>query len=95
MGTNVTLSELLFFRTYPEVGSSDHSVWQPNVAIYGDMGWVNAQSLPRLQKATFEGKIDMVLHIGDFAYNLPDVKAKHSPSRFYGYFHCYFILYVE
>lgn len=40
------------------------------LAVYGDMGNVNAQSLPRLQKETQEHEYDAILHVGDFAYDM-------------------------
>ena len=47
VGSNVTLSDL-FFCTSLNHGSD----WSPHIAIYGDMGNVNAQSIPRLQRET-------------------------------------------
>lgn len=40
------------------------------LAVYGDMGNVNAQSLPRLQKETQDHEYDAILHVGDFAYDM-------------------------
>ena len=37
------------------------------------MGNINAVSLPRLQRETQSGMYDMILHIGDFAYDMFDV----------------------
>lgn len=34
------------------------------MALYGDMGTVNAQSLPRLQEETQQGHFDLILHVG-------------------------------
>mmetsp|Transcript_118041 Transcript_118041/g.329012 ORF Transcript_118041/g.329012 Transcript_118041/m.329012 type:complete len:568 (+) Transcript_118041:52-1755(+) len=39
-------------------------------AIYGDQGDYNAQTLPSLQDAARRQKLDMVLHVGDMAYDL-------------------------
>uniref|UniRef100_A0A0N5AGB1 Purple acid phosphatase n=1 Tax=Syphacia muris TaxID=451379 RepID=A0A0N5AGB1_9BILA len=39
-------------------------------AVYGDLGNVNARSLGKIQQYAQRHKIDMVLHIGDMAYNL-------------------------
>ena len=39
-------------------------------AVYGDMGDFNAQSLPSLKKAANARALDMVLHVGDFAYDM-------------------------
>lgn len=42
-------------------GDSDFS---PRFAVYGDMGNVNAQSIPRLQKDVERGLYDAILHVG-------------------------------
>ena len=34
------------------------------MAVYGDMGKDNAQSLPRLQEETQQGHFDLILHVG-------------------------------
>ena len=47
VGCNVTLSDLFFSTSF-----NNHSNWSPHIAIYGDMGNINAQSIPRLQKET-------------------------------------------
>lgn len=39
-------------------------------AVFGDMGNINARSLGKLQEMAQKHEIDVVLHIGDFAYNL-------------------------
>uniref|UniRef100_A0A914MVJ0 Purple acid phosphatase n=1 Tax=Meloidogyne incognita TaxID=6306 RepID=A0A914MVJ0_MELIC len=39
-------------------------------AVYGDMGNVNARSLGKLQREAQNGDFDMILHVGDLAYNL-------------------------
>ena len=38
--------------------------WSPRLAIYGDMGSVNARSLPTLSNETDAGHFDAILHIG-------------------------------
>lgn len=43
------------------------------MAIYGDMGNENAQSLARLQEETQRGLYDVILHVGDFAYDMDTV----------------------
>ena len=40
----------------------DGSDWSPRLVLFGDMGKVNAQSLPRLQREV--DMYDAVLHIG-------------------------------
>ncbi|XP_062996198.1 acid phosphatase type 7 [Elgaria multicarinata webbii] len=44
--------------------------WSPRLAVFGDMGLQNPQALPRLQRETEMGLYDVVLHVGDFAYDL-------------------------
>lgn len=46
------------------------SDWAPHIAIFGDMGNENAQSLPRLQEETQRGMYDSIIHVGDFAYDM-------------------------
>jgi 3',5'-cyclic AMP phosphodiesterase CpdA len=40
------------------------------VAIFGDMGNENAQSLARLQEDTQRRMYDAIIHVGDFAYDM-------------------------
>ena len=40
------------------------------------MGNKNAVSLPALQRDTQSGMYDMILHVGDFAYNMNDVSQR-------------------
>ncbi|CAF0901288.1 unnamed protein product [Didymodactylos carnosus] len=40
------------------------------MAIYGDMGKENAQSLARLQEETQANHFDLILHVGDMAYDM-------------------------
>uniref|UniRef100_A0A4W4HC78 Purple acid phosphatase n=1 Tax=Electrophorus electricus TaxID=8005 RepID=A0A4W4HC78_ELEEL len=80
----VTLSELIPGFTYvyhcgSEAGWSDvlyftalieSTSFSPKFALFGDMGNENPQSLARLQKETQVGMYDVILHIGDFAYDM-------------------------
>ena len=75
VGCNITLSDLYLFRSFP-IYSPSLDNWSPHIAIYGDMGNSNAQSLPRLQRETQEGMYDMILHVGDFAYNMDSENAR-------------------
>ena len=59
-------SNLFRFNTVPL------NNWSPKLAVYGDMGVTNAKSLPYLQQIAQDKKIDAVLHVGDFAYNMHD-----------------------
>lgn len=49
---------------------NDSVSFSPRLALYGDMGNENPQSLARLQKETQQGMYDAILHIGDFAYDM-------------------------
>ncbi|KAK5638556.1 hypothetical protein RI129_012851 [Pyrocoelia pectoralis] len=64
-GSRFGWSDEFLFRTPP---ISEH--WQPSLAIFGDMGLENAQSLARLQEDTHQGMYDAILHVGDFAYDM-------------------------
>lgn len=55
-----------FSFTVPRVDSK----WSPHVAIFGDMGNENAQSLPRLQAEAQRQMYDTIIHVGDFAYDM-------------------------
>ncbi|XP_011176896.2 acid phosphatase type 7 isoform X1 [Zeugodacus cucurbitae] len=61
-----------FSFTTPPAGSD----WQPRLAIYGDMGNENAQSLARLQQDTQQGMYDAIIHVGDFAYDMDTENAR-------------------
>ena len=65
-------SDLFWFKSLPDPEKTD---WSPRLAVYGDLGNENAQSLPRLQRETQSGFYDMILHVGDFAYDLNTVTA--------------------
>ncbi|XP_026849908.1 acid phosphatase type 7 isoform X4 [Drosophila persimilis] len=64
-GSQLGWSATYWFRT-----QFSHSDWSPSLAIYGDMGVVNAASLPALQRETQRGMYDAVIHVGDFAYDM-------------------------
>jgi len=65
VGSNLGWSELFTYRALRE-GTN----WPVHLALFGDMGNANAQSLPRLQQETERDHFDAILHIGDFAYNM-------------------------
>ncbi|XP_017963627.1 acid phosphatase type 7 isoform X5 [Drosophila navojoa] len=64
-GSQLGWSAIYWFHT-----ALNHSNWSPSLAIYGDMGVVNAASLPALQRETQLGMYDAILHVGDFAYDM-------------------------
>ncbi|XP_075545962.1 acid phosphatase type 7-like [Dermacentor variabilis] len=57
-------SAVYTFRVAPWDSSS------ATIAVFGDLGSLNARSLPALQQDTHTKKIDAVLHLGDFAYDM-------------------------
>uniref|UniRef100_A0A146LGJ9 Purple acid phosphatase n=1 Tax=Lygus hesperus TaxID=30085 RepID=A0A146LGJ9_LYGHE len=64
-------SNTFWFETMPS-GTN----WSPRLNIYGDMGWENAVSVPRIQKDAQGHAIDAVIHVGDFAYDMHDKNGK-------------------
>lgn len=67
-GSDMGWSSVYWFKTPPP-----DDRWQPSLAIFGDMGNENAQSLARLQEETQRGLYDAILHVGDFAYDMDSV----------------------
>ena len=59
-GSPIGWSDLFYFTAMPQ-GTN----WSPRLAVYGDLGNVNPQSLPRLQQETQRGMYDAVLHVGE------------------------------
>ncbi|XP_026730139.1 acid phosphatase type 7 isoform X2 [Trichoplusia ni] len=64
-------SEMFWFRV-PPAGED----WPVRAAIYGDMGNKNAQSLSYLQDEAQRDKFDVILHVGDFAYDMDTDEAR-------------------
>lgn len=64
-GSQLGWSDLFWFQTPP-----NNSNWAPSLAIYGDMGTENAQSLAVLQQEVQHKMYDAIVHIGDFAYDM-------------------------
>ncbi|CAH1994725.1 unnamed protein product [Acanthoscelides obtectus] len=67
-GSTLGWSDIFFFNTPP-----DSDAWVPHIALFGDMGNENAQSLVRLQEEAQRGMYDTILHVGDFAYDMDSV----------------------
>uniref|UniRef100_A0AC35TSV8 Purple acid phosphatase n=1 Tax=Rhabditophanes sp. KR3021 TaxID=114890 RepID=A0AC35TSV8_9BILA len=51
-------------------------------AVFGDMGNINARSLGKLQSMAQQHEYDMVLHVGDFAYNMDTDDGKFGDEFF-------------
>lgn len=58
-------SKIFDFRTLP-LGQN----WLPRLAIYGDFGLTNEESLPNLSKDVEKDMYDLILHVGDISYDL-------------------------
>lgn len=87
---NVLLTDLKASTTYfYVVGSSEEggvfspefnttTVGQGNqinrLAVYGDLGLVNSQSMAGVSAEVAAGTVQAVLHIGDFAYNMDELQ---------------------
>lgn len=72
VGSSQGWSNIYFFKSLPQ--------WSPvkglmsgtnlTVALYGDLGNENAQSIARLEQEVAKGSLDLIIHLGDFAYDL-------------------------
>ncbi|KAL7063639.1 hypothetical protein AAHC03_01148 [Spirometra sp. Aus1] len=67
LGSPHLWSPIFKFRTMP-AGSN----WTLRFAMLGDMGLANAVSLPFLEKEVLEDRYHMIIHNGDFAYDMDD-----------------------
>ncbi|XP_037933617.1 acid phosphatase type 7 isoform X2 [Teleopsis dalmanni] len=70
-GSYLGWSAIYWFHT-----PKNHTMWSPSIAIYGDLGNQNAQSLPRLQQEAQRGLYDAIIHVGDFAYDMHSENAE-------------------
>ncbi|XP_026332457.1 acid phosphatase type 7-like isoform X2 [Hyposmocoma kahamanoa] len=64
-GSQYRWSEQLWFRT-PPAGED----WVVRAAIFGDLGVDNARALPYIQNEAQRSKFDVIIHVGDFAYDM-------------------------
>uniref|UniRef100_A0A8C6U6V2 Purple acid phosphatase n=1 Tax=Neogobius melanostomus TaxID=47308 RepID=A0A8C6U6V2_9GOBI len=70
-GSDEGWSDVFYFTAL-----NDSALFSPKFALYGDLGNENPQSLARLQKDTQLGMYDVILHIGDFAYDMHEDNAR-------------------
>ncbi|KAA3680468.1 acid phosphatase type 7 [Paragonimus westermani] len=71
-GSNAGWSQTFTFRVLP-----DHQNWSPRLVVFGDMGITNNVALPELIREVKEmDSFDVVLHVGDFAYNMDTDNAR-------------------
>ena len=82
VGSACGWSDIFWFNTYPAPSEK----WSPSFAVYGDMGNKNAVSLPALQRDTQSGMYDMILHVGDFAYDMNNVSKRLASVLLWSFF---------
>lgn len=63
-------SDLGWSKKFNFVALQNGTEWSPRLVIFGDLGFWNPQSLHRIQRETQAGYYDIILHVGDFAYDL-------------------------
>ncbi|KAI2802316.1 hypothetical protein BLOT_010509 [Blomia tropicalis] len=64
-GTDSKWSAIKTFRTI-----SNRTDWNPRIVLYGDLGLFNGVSIPRLRDEIEQDQVDLILHVGDFAYDM-------------------------
>ena len=67
-GTDSKWSAIKTFRTI-----SNRTDWNPRIVLYGDLGLFNGVSIPRLRDEIEQDQVDLILHVGDFAYDMDTV----------------------
>lgn len=67
VGSTEGWSHVYTFKTLPDAAN-----WAPRIAVYGDMGATNARTIGRLEKEVRANAFDLILHVGDFAYDFHD-----------------------
>lgn len=67
-------SPMFHFKTPPasvEPGyEHTDGLYAPHVLVFGDLGTLNAKALPYLEEELLYHRIDGVIHVGDFAYDM-------------------------
>ncbi|CAD5225057.1 unnamed protein product [Bursaphelenchus okinawaensis] len=69
-------SDFGWSSVYSFVGLKSRDDGGYRLAIYGDLGNINARSLGKLQRQAQDGQFDMVIHNGDFAYDMHNKDGK-------------------
>ena len=70
-------SDVYQFKAVPETGPIGEPL---RFGIWGDMGTDNAQILDSVKKEVEKGNFDMILHVGDFAYNMNDDEGRNGDA---------------
>lgn len=71
VGSEDGWSQQFSFKT-PPAGED----WVVRIAIYGDMGLNGSLSLPFLKEDVQQDKYDLILHVGDFAYDMNEQEGR-------------------
>lgn len=71
VGSMLGWSDIFYFNATKEGND-----WPLSFVVVGDMGNVNAASLPYLQRDIQNNQMDFLYHIGDFAYNMDSDNAR-------------------
>ena len=53
---------------------------EPTLAIFADLGLVDAKSVPLLTREAMNGTIDAAMHVGDLAYDLHDDEGRKADA---------------
>jgi len=79
-GTDNGWSEVFKFKAI-----SNAKNFSPRFAIYGDLGYENGVSVTQLKADVKNGLYDVILHVGDIAYNLNKVSSLYIVSILFNY----------
>lgn len=69
--------------------------YSPTFLVYGDLGYNNGQSIPRIKEQVINGgNIDAILHVGDIAYDLYSVGSFASVCKINNIYSSSFLLFT-
>lgn len=57
---------ILMSDVYKFVSIKNGTNWSPRIALFGDLGYVNPQSVPRLINDSKKEMYDAIFHVGKF-----------------------------
>ncbi|MFH4976305.1 hypothetical protein AB6A40_003014 [Gnathostoma spinigerum] len=65
VGSDLGWTETYSFRTFDYSDS-----YKLKICVFGDLGVRNGQAVPTLQKRVYENAFDLLIHVGDIAYDV-------------------------
>ena len=68
VGNDGSESKIFSFKTFPKYDAFNS--WSPEVVVFGDLSDKDGKIYGRLTDEVRQGKVDMVVHLGDLAYDL-------------------------